>query len=187
MDAQARLDSGLPAGPVAGHARHAQARAAFLATVRATRAELEALYASTRTDADKLARKAEAFAALRARYIALRDRWGGFRGYDRWFAQDLNNAKLALVSTYNALVPRFQALLASLDGDLAAFHETVARIAREDARARRAALPGCPAAAGPACAGGDGATPPAIEPSSSRGGEVGRALRNAGQLPPATG
>jgi len=51
------------------------------------------------------------------------------------------NAKLALVSTYNDLVPRFHALLAREDGDIQAFHLEVARIAAGDAAARRAALP----------------------------------------------
>jgi predicted aminopeptidase len=67
--------------------------------------------------------------------------WGGYRGFDRWFAQDLNNAKLALVATYNELVPRFGRLLAELNGDMSAFHERVAQLAALDAQQRRAGLP----------------------------------------------
>jgi predicted aminopeptidase len=128
-------------GERASHARYQHAQAQFLDAVRATRAELEALYASDRPDPEKLAAKAALLRALRGRYADLRVQWGGYRGYDRWFAQDLNNAKLALVSTYNALVPRFRALIARERGDMAAFHREVARIASLDADARRAALP----------------------------------------------
>lgn len=131
-------------GARANHARYQRAQAEFLDAVSATRAELLALYASQRSDAEQLATKAALFRALRARYAELRAQWGDYRGYDRWFAQDLNNAKLALVSTYNELVPRFAALLEQVDGDMEAFHQEVARIARRAPAARRAALPPVP-------------------------------------------
>ena len=123
------------------HARHRAAHAAFLDLVAGTRDELEALYAGPLPDARKLARKDEVLRGLRARYAELRRGWGGYRGFDRWFAQDLNNAKLALVATYNDLVPRFAALLASLDGDMAAFHRAAEDLAAVDPASRRAALP----------------------------------------------
>lgn len=125
----------------ASFARFQEARAAFLALVRTTREELRAIYASDRERSAKLAAKSRALDALRARYAALPMRLQGYRGFDRWFAQDLNNAKLALVSTYNALVPRFAALLASVDGDMAAFHAQVARISALEFDERRRALP----------------------------------------------
>ena len=78
---------------------------------------------------------------MRGRYAILRVQWGDYRGFDRWFSQDLNNAKLALVSTYNELVPRFNALIAQVDGDMEAFHREVARIAMLDRATRRDALP----------------------------------------------
>jgi len=129
---------------LADHARYRAAQAAFLALVAATRDELAALYAGPLPDADKLARKERTMRALRTRYAELRRGWGGYRGFDRWFAQDLNNAKLALVATYNDLAPRFAALLAQLDGDMGAFHDAVAKLAALDPRERRAALPAAP-------------------------------------------
>lgn len=126
----------------ANHARYQRAQAGFLALVRPARERLRAIYASDRSEADKLAAKAATFAELRARFVDRRHAWGGYRGFDRWFAQDLNNAKLALVSTYNELVPRFNALLGRLGGDMEAFHREVARIGALDRDARRAALPG---------------------------------------------
>jgi predicted aminopeptidase len=131
-------------GARANHARYQRAQAQFLEAVTATRSELVALYASDRPDADKLAGKAALFRVLRARYAELRAQWGDYRGYDRWFSQDLNNAKLALMSTYNELAPRFTALIEQLGGDMQAFHEAVARIATLDKSSRRAALPPAP-------------------------------------------
>jgi len=128
----------------ASYRRHRAARDAFLAMVGATRAELEGIYASAMRDGEKRAAKARALRALRARYAASAPRLDGYRGLDRWFAQDLNNAKLALVSTYHDLAPRFAALLERLGGDLQAFHREVERIAGLDFEARRAALPPAP-------------------------------------------
>lgn len=128
----------------ANHARYQRAQAAFLDAVNATRSQLLALYASARPNADKLAAKAAAFSALRARYAGMRAQWGDYRGYDRWFGQDLNNAKLALALTYNELAPRFTALIEQVGGDMEAFHGEVARIATLDKPARRAALPRAP-------------------------------------------
>jgi len=50
--------------------------------------------------------------------------------YDAWFAQDINNAHLASVGLYHQYVRAFQTLLASVQGDLAAFY----RLARELSR-----------------------------------------------------
>jgi predicted aminopeptidase len=121
--------------------RYRQAQQQFLAAVRATRDALRVVYESQASAAEKLARKSRELHSLRARFVELRQEWGGYRGYDRWFAQDLNNAKLALVSTYNDLVPRFHALLSSTGNDMQAFHSEVARIAALGFDARRAALP----------------------------------------------
>ena len=46
--------------------------------------------------------------------------WGGFAGYDRYFAQELTNAHLASVGAYNVLVPAFDALLVREGGDFRA-------------------------------------------------------------------
>ena len=81
---------------------------------------------------------------LRGHYANTPARLAGYRGLDRWFAQDLNNAKLALVSTYNELVPRFAALLAREGHDMAAFRRAVEALAGLEQQARRAGLPPAP-------------------------------------------
>ncbi|MEJ2698091.1 MAG: aminopeptidase [Desulfuromonadales bacterium] len=110
----------------------------FVALVLSTRRQLEGLYASKLSDAEKQAGKEKAFREMRRRYAQLKESWGGYAGYDRWFASGLNNAKIASISTYRSYVPAFQALLRKNHGDLAAFYREADKIARLPA-ARRAA------------------------------------------------
>ena len=105
-------------------------REEFLVLVLATRGELETLYASTMDDADKVREKGRLFDALRAGFTQLKASWDGYTGYDRWFVSNLNNAKLALVATYNVHVPAFERLLAEQQGDMAKFHEAVEALSK---------------------------------------------------------
>ena len=77
---------------------------------------------------------------LRQRYSALKASWGGDTRYDAWMAKDLNNAKLASISTYHDHVAAFLALLALCDNDFPHFHAAVARLAALDATLRRTCL-----------------------------------------------
>jgi predicted aminopeptidase len=114
-------------------------RVQFLDLVTDTRDQLDRLYASALPDAEKRERKAELFANLQQRYHALRDGpWEGYKGYDRFFAQPLNNAHLAAIGAYNDRVPAFEALMRRTGPDMAAFFAQVRRIAalRKDERDR---------------------------------------------------
>ncbi len=96
----------------------------FLALVLETRQQLITLYTSGESDEIKRAGKQRLFAELRHRYEQLKTtRWDGYTGYDRWFTQDLNNAKLALVSTYHQRVPAFIKLFEQTGGNFAEFYE----------------------------------------------------------------
>lgn len=98
--------------------------------VMATRRKLAEVYRSPRSDAAKLRRKEQIFTAMRQQYQHLRQTdWAGYPLYDAWFANELNNAKLAAVATYRALVPDFLHLQAALNGDLSRFYATVAALA----------------------------------------------------------
>lgn len=112
----------------------------FLALVREARAGLAAIYKSERADDEKRALKGNRIEQLRADYRAMRARWGEYAGYDRWFAEDLNNAKLALLGTYNDLVPDFLRLLAREDGDFARFYEAVRELSELPPGERRRRL-----------------------------------------------
>ena len=95
----------------AAYAIHVQRRQDFLALLLRYKKRLEAVYASPMPDAEKRARKARLFAALQDDYQLLRQSWGGYAGYDRWFEQPLSNAHLAAVATYNDFLPAFKKLL----------------------------------------------------------------------------
>ncbi|MDX1433887.1 MAG: aminopeptidase [Gammaproteobacteria bacterium] len=140
-------------------------REAFLSLTLGARERLENLYASDLDDDAKRAAKREIFAALGEDYRALKERWGGYAGYDRWFEDGLNNAKLALVETYNAHVAAFERLLAREGGDMHAFHEAARALAGLDREQREQALArlasGQPSSRGSA---------PAISPASSSSG-----------------
>lgn len=117
-------------------------RADFVALIARTRTELDAVYAGPGSAEDKRRSKQKAFAALRERYGQLKDAWGGFAGYDRWFSGPVGNAQIASVATYTGQVPAFQALLAREGGDLARFYAAVKRLGSLDPEARARALTG---------------------------------------------
>lgn len=95
---------------------------AFELLLERTRERLQRIYEAPLDEADMRARKAEAFDQLRREYVALKESWGGWNGYDGWFLMPVNNARLVLSATYRELVPAFSALLRESDGDLRAFY-----------------------------------------------------------------
>ena len=118
----------------------AEHRAAFIDLVRDTRRGLESVYASSRSDAEKRAAKAEHFESLQSRYAALRASWDDGPTYDSWFDAGVNNAAIALVSTYDRWVPALEALLARLGGDLEAFYRASDALASLSPEQRRVKL-----------------------------------------------
>jgi predicted aminopeptidase len=120
----------------------AERRREFLELLRGYRSQLESVYSSDLADDAKRMHKQQLFAALLADYGKLKQRWGGFAGYDRFFGGGLTNAHLAAVGAYNDLVPAFDALLAQAGGDFAAFHGEVKRLAALPKAQREASLRG---------------------------------------------
>jgi predicted aminopeptidase len=94
------------------YARYSGRRQDFLALLVKHRQLLADLYASKQSTKRKREGKARIFAQLQAEYQQLKVSWGGYPGYDRFFAEKLTNAHLASVATYNDLLPGFRALLA---------------------------------------------------------------------------
>ncbi|MET0680944.1 MAG: aminopeptidase, partial [Burkholderiales bacterium] len=102
----------------------------FVRLVLGYRERAAKLYREPLADDAKRAGKAQLFAALGIDYGELKAKqWGGFAGYDRFFA-GVNNAHLASVATYEELVPAFRALLARENDDLPRFYAAVKELAR---------------------------------------------------------
>ncbi|WP_176329729.1 aminopeptidase [Thioflexithrix psekupsensis] len=92
------------------------------------RQELDALYQESLEPSLMAFAKQNKFAQLQQRYQELKtQRWDNFSGYDRWF-NEVNNAKLNSVMTYQQYVPALQTLLAQQEGDLLAFYQAAAQL-----------------------------------------------------------
>ncbi len=110
------------------YAQFQQRQDDFVVLVTRARNRLQALYAETLDETEMQARKIAIQAGLRQQYQQMKKQWGGYAGYDAWFAQDLNNAQLAAVTTYRDHVPVFQRLLAEQQGDMTAFYRACAAL-----------------------------------------------------------
>jgi len=102
--------------------------ARFTRLLLQTRTELEAVYAAALPMQEMREAKQAVFETLRMRHAEFRQAPGGDR-FDAWMAQDLNNAHLALLATYEAGTDAFADLLAEYDGDFERFHQAVERLA----------------------------------------------------------
>jgi predicted aminopeptidase len=123
----------------------------FVALVMKTRGQLERVYGETNqhrvthpkpsSSAQLRMReeKARVLQQSREDYEQLKASWGGYSGYDGWFAQSLNNAQLNTIAVYYELVPGFQVLLQQQAGNLELFYKAVEdmRKLKKDARHRR--------------------------------------------------
>jgi predicted aminopeptidase len=107
-----------------------QRKDAFTSLIMKYRDSLKAVYAQPASDVEKRRRKAETFAALKAEYQTLKSSWGGYAGYDRFFANELNNAHLVPVATYSELVPGFRRMLAEAGGDFRRFYAAVKELGK---------------------------------------------------------
>jgi len=105
---------------------------ALVALIDDARSRLRALYAKDLTPQRMRAAKQAEFAALAARYAALKSGWDGYAGYDR-FMRAPNNALLASIATYTQRVPEFRRLFAESNGDFRAFYARVRALAESAA------------------------------------------------------
>ena len=77
---------------------------------------------------------------MKAAYESAKAGEPGLGGYDRWFAQQPNNAALAAIGIYTDRVPAFRELLHEADDDLPSFYARVRELAALPKRARDARL-----------------------------------------------
>jgi predicted aminopeptidase len=114
---------------------------AFTRLLLDARRRLADLYASDRPESEMRAQKKKAFDRLRSdieEFAMLHD--GGF---EAWTDAKLDNARLALVASYEAGTDAFADLLAEYDGDFERFHQAVQRLASEAGTARAEFLNRC--------------------------------------------
>ena len=124
-------------------ARELERQEQFVALVQRTVSDLETLYQSGMDEDSMRAAKASRLDRLRQDYAALKEQWGGYTGYDAWFANGVNNAQLATVNTYNKLVLAFTALLNEENGNLPAFYarvQALEKLGKEERHAQLQAL-----------------------------------------------
>lgn len=111
----------------------------FLALMLKTRKALEENYERDVSDKEKRRVKAEIFQQLQDEYQTLKASWGGYSGYDRFFAEPLSNAHLSAIATYHDFVPGFRALLAK-EKNFSKFYATVKGLAALDKKDRHQRL-----------------------------------------------
>ncbi|WP_414691457.1 aminopeptidase [Noviherbaspirillum sp.] len=111
----------------------------FLALLMKHRKQLEENFRRDVSDDEKRREKAVIFKSLKDEYLVLKDSWGGYSGYDRWFAEPLSNAHLSAVATYHDFVPGFRAMLAQ-EKSMGKFYEAVRQLASLDKEMRHRQL-----------------------------------------------
>lgn len=97
----------------------------FFNEVRASRERLAALYMSAVDPGAKRRGKAQVFESMRQSQSARKSKDPAWSRYDPWFAEDLNNARLAAVATYFDDVAMFREMLVKSGGDFSAFYKAV--------------------------------------------------------------
>lgn len=113
---------------------------AVVAVILDYRERLDSLYASSAPADQKRVVKARLIREMKEEYERRLSGWPGYRGYRHWFSRPINNAQLLSVATYNDLVPAFEKLLASTNGDLPDFYAAAEKLADMEKDERRAAL-----------------------------------------------
>ncbi len=109
-----------------------------------TRTTLRGIYALSGAIAANIAavraEKVQILLALVDRLRQLSSEWNDGIDYGGWFGDGLNNARLIAVATYFDCVPGFEKMLAGQGGNLPAFYDAVAALAKRPPAERRAGL-----------------------------------------------
>lgn len=98
----------------------------FITTVRR---ELEKLYFKNLVPTELRVLKQGVFEKMRGDYAALKERWGGYAGYDNWMAKPMNNARIVGEDEYGNLIPAFQKLFELSGNDFPRFYEKATALA----------------------------------------------------------
>ena len=94
-----------------------------------TRNKLSDMYQSEQSPESKRQQKNLFFDQLREKYEDIATAHDYRDGFAKWFSRELNNAKLASVSTYNALVPAFVKMIEAHNDEFDSFFKYAEKIA----------------------------------------------------------
>ena len=105
-----------------------------------TKEQLKNLYAKKLDNTQMQNQKQQVFKDLQQRYQQYKSKWNNYSGYDKWMSQDLNNAHLALVATYNDLIPAFRGLFKAVNNDFKMFYKQVNELKEFEIKQRHRGL-----------------------------------------------
>jgi predicted aminopeptidase len=115
-------------GDLAEFSRWLAYRRDVIALIVSTREQLAKVYADDQQDAAKREQKALVFEQARGEHDRIAERHDINSGFRRWFAAELNNAKIGSVSAYNSRLNAFIHMLDANDDDFAAFFRYAERL-----------------------------------------------------------
>jgi len=113
----------------------------FYKLLRESRETLEEIYQSKIADDQKRILKKNTFSKLKEKYHKLKQENPSIN-FDAWMNRDLNNAHLALISTYNAYLPYFEQKIASHEGNFELFYREINKIAQYEPSKRKQIMSG---------------------------------------------
>ena len=111
-------------------------RGEVLGLIESVRKELTNIYSSDLVEAEKRQRKMQVFARAKDAHVSIASTHQVSGGFTRWFADDLNNAKIGSVAAYNSEAPAFINMIEAHGFDFAAFFRYVDKLGALDKSAR---------------------------------------------------
>ena len=105
-----------------------------------TRNKLREMYKTEKSSDYKRRQKQQYFMELREGYEDIATAHNYRDGFANWLSRELNNAKLASVSTYNALVPAFVKMIEAHNNDFEIFFDYVEKVGDLDKDKRGSCL-----------------------------------------------
>ena len=115
-------------------------RQVIIQLIGQSRQQLKQLYASELTEDEKRVEKHQILTGLRQSYQLISSKFDVPDGFKYWFQGELNNAKLASLSTYHSAVDAFRNLLKSHHGEYAEFYRHVNSIGELEKLERHSCL-----------------------------------------------
>ncbi len=104
----------------------------FIQLIIKYRQKLDTLYQKELELDHKRLKKRLIFKELKKEYELIKKDWGGYAGYDDWFSNQLNNAKLVTVAVYYDFVPALLMILEKNNGDIKLFYKKCNDLAQKN-------------------------------------------------------